>query len=64
MLGIGGSALFAYDFDPAEHMVSVPNFEDLSDLFGDRYSSTSNYFSKERYLFLVEFDGHLFGHRA
>jgi hypothetical protein len=45
-------------------MIAVSNFEDLPDLLGDSYSSSSNYFRKEWYLFLVQFDRHLFGHRG
>lgn len=63
LLGIGGCALFAHHLDPAENMISISNFEDLPDLLGNRYSSSSDHFSKERYLIFVEFDGHLLGHR-
>jgi len=45
-------------------MIAVSNFEDLPDLLRDGYSSPRNYFRKERYLLLIEFDRHLFGHRA
>jgi hypothetical protein len=44
-------------------MIAVSNLEDLPDLLRDRYSSSSDHFGKERYLFLVQFDRHLFGHR-
>jgi hypothetical protein len=44
-------------------VIAVFYFEDFSDLLWDGYSSSSYYFCKEGYLFLVEFDGHLFAHR-
>jgi hypothetical protein len=45
-------------------VIAILHFEDLSDLLGDGYSSPSNYFCKEGYLFLVEFHRHLLWHRG
>jgi hypothetical protein len=45
-------------------MIAVSNFEDLPDLLRDGYSSSSDHFGKERYLFLVQLNWHLFGHRG
>lgn len=55
-------ALFPDNSDSAEDMVAIPDFEDLPDLFGDRYSSPSNYFRKEWDLFLVKLNGHVLVH--
>ena len=63
LFGIAGRAFLADDSDPAENMVSISNFEDLSDLLRNGYSSSSDYLCEERYLLFVEFNRHRFGHR-
>jgi len=44
-------------------MVAVPNLKDLPDLFGDGYSSSSDYLSEERYLLFMKLNRHPVGHR-
>lgn len=55
---IDRGALFPDNSDSAEDMIAVSNLEDLPDLLRDCYSSSSDHFSKERYLLFVEFNGH------
>jgi len=64
LLGISCRAFFAHDSNSAKNVIAILHFEDLPDLFGDGYSSSSNYFRKEGYLFFMEFHRHLFGHRG
>jgi hypothetical protein len=64
LLGIRCGAFLAHDFDSAKNVIAILHFEDLSNLLGDSYSSPSNYFCKEGYLFLVEFHRHLLSHRG
>ena len=60
---VDSRAFFPNHSDPAEDVVAISNFEDLPNLFRDGYSSASNHFRKERYLFLVQLDRHLLRHR-